>query len=408
MKWISLLCWSLIHLVLKSQGFAFIEYDETPRSALAVGDPETSLDFDPITQEVDVDESSLVNTTTTTAADESDSIIKTSRKRIVYLFFNPLAGGQERDSEEDLGAIFNALEPDIPVFVFDTKHDSSSIHQQCRELVESIQRRPITTNTCQPIIVASGGDGTISAVARAVINTDIPLGVIPRGTANAFATALNIPTESIEEACKAIRTGHCRRVDAAAATGHMERRDSGCSKPMILLAGIGWEANMVLTAQGKLKRILGRLAYIWGGVKETMAPKPFRCRLRINGGEQTEYIKTHSITVAVTAPSGSVSAQGSGEVIPDDGLLDVTIQTCSDSILKSLMAMAHLLKAAVIKEPTQTDTILHMRVKEIGITCRPKQHEVIDGELSRKRAKSFSYKVLPHALHVIVPSTSSS
>jgi len=70
--------------------------------------------------------------------------------------------------------------------------------------------------------------------------------------------------------------------------------------------------------------------------------------------------------------------------------------------------MAHLLKAAVIKEPTQTDTILHMRVKEIGITCRPKQHEVIDGELSRKRAKSFSYKVLPHALHVIVPSTSSS
>jgi diacylglycerol kinase (ATP) len=107
--------------------------------------------------------------------------------------------------------------------------------------------------------------------------------------------------------------------------------------------------------------------------------------------------------VAVTAPGGSVSAQGTGEVIPDDGLLDVTIQTCDNSVLQSLNAMIHLLKAAVIKEPTQTDNILHMRVKELEIVSKSKQNVVVDGELISKKKKHFHFQVLPKALNVIAP-----
>jgi len=76
-----------------------------------------------------------------------------------------------------------------------------------------------------------GGDGTLSA-AEAVVGT-IPFGVISRGTANAFATALGVPT-TIEAACQTILDGKTRVVDAAY-----------CGKPMVLLAGIGFEAETV-------------------------------------------------------------------------------------------------------------------------------------------------------------------
>ena len=41
-------------------------------------------------------------------------------------------------------------------------------------------------------IIASGGDGTLSAVAGAIVGTNIPLGIISRGTANAFSNALDV------------------------------------------------------------------------------------------------------------------------------------------------------------------------------------------------------------------------
>ena len=56
------------------------------------------------------------------------------------------------------------------------------------------------------LIIASGGDGTVSAVTEALIGTDIKLGVISRGTANAFANAIGIPT-AIEAACQNILAG---------------------------------------------------------------------------------------------------------------------------------------------------------------------------------------------------------
>ncbi|WP_238393470.1 diacylglycerol kinase family protein, partial [Myxacorys almedinensis] len=51
-------------------------------------------------------------------------------------------------------------------------------------------------------IIASGGDGTLSAAAEALVGTEIPLGIISRGTANAFANALGIP-DTVKEACEA-------------------------------------------------------------------------------------------------------------------------------------------------------------------------------------------------------------
>lgn len=207
--------------------------------------------------------------------------------------------------------------------------------------------------------------------------------------------ALVIPTD-LEGACALLLQGNTRRIDAAK------------SKPgntMTLLAGLGFEANIVKIAQGRFKKWFGRLAYIWGGTKQVLAPEMFSTRVRIflDGIEEPLelHVEAHAITVAVVAPSGSISAQGTGKVIEDDGLLDVTIQT-SSTMLERLDSVMHLLGAALANRPTDADNILKFRTRRIELRTRPRQRVVVDGELFRRR-KSFVFEVLPNALDAIVP-----
>lgn len=82
------------------------------------------------------------------------------------------------------------------------------------------------------LVIVSGGDGTVSAVAQALIATSKILGIVPRGTANAIATALGIPCK-IPAACNVIINGTPRLIDTA--------KCNNCAS--ILLVGVGFEAS---------------------------------------------------------------------------------------------------------------------------------------------------------------------
>ena len=94
---------------------------------------------------------------------------------------------------------------------------------------------------------------------------------------------------------------------------------------MILLAGLGFEAGMVDKASRELKNILGPMAYIFSGARQLVDQQPFQATMQIDGNEYQ--LDTSAITVANAAPATSVMAQGFGEVIPDDGLLEVIVAT---------------------------------------------------------------------------------
>src|ERR1044071_6044879 len=63
-------------------------------------------------------------------------------------------------------------------------------------------------------VIAMGGDGTISAVVRGIVGSDVHLGIIAAGTENDIATSLGIP-EDIKEACKLIASNQARNLDLA-------------------------------------------------------------------------------------------------------------------------------------------------------------------------------------------------
>jgi methylglyoxal synthase len=229
-----------------------------------------------------------------------------AKTRVAHLIFNPVAG--QRNAEQDLSLIRQLLEP----------HLSLRIHQTTPEVnPEQLVKAALCDRA--DLVIAAGGDGTVSAVAGALIGTGIPLGIIPRGTANAFAVALGIPG-SVPNACQVILGDRTQTVDAAY-----------CNKiPTILLVGIGYEASVVETANRELKDQWGSFAYLMAGWQKMDEQELFEIEIEADGN--IYQFEAGAITIANAAPPTSVLAQGAGQVLLDDGLLDVTILTAENKL----------------------------------------------------------------------------
>ena len=294
--------------------------------------------------------------------------------RSACLIFNPCSG--KGNPEAELKQIFSLLEPEITLDIQYTKPDlepSQLAHEAVARGVD--------------LVIASGGDGTVSAVAEALITTEIPLGVIPRGTANAFALALGIPT-NIAGACQTILTGFIRAIDAATCNG----------KPNILLTGVGWEAETVEQADRGAKNWFGAMAYLVAGIEKLWDIQSFEVELEIEG--EISRLRAIAVTVANAAPATSILAQGPGGVIPDDGLLDVTILS-TQTEMSTLGAVSSLMTDALRGVASQHNDVLYLRTKRIKVTTNPPQKVTVDGELIG--TTPIEMECLPLSLNVMIP-----
>lgn len=294
--------------------------------------------------------------------------------RSACLIYNPVAG--QGDPEADLELIRAFLEPEFDLDIRLTSEEIGADQLAQAALAEGAE-----------LIIASGGDGTLSAVATAMIGTGIPLGILSRGTANAFANALGIPV-AIELACEVILDGVARTVDAARCNG----------LPMVLLAGIGLEAQMVAQADREAKNRLGALAYVFAGLQQLSALQPFEASIEAPGLQAAGTVS--AITIANAAPPTSVLAQGSGGVIFDDGLLDVTIFSPTETAGVLAAAFA-LLQGALRSEATTHPDVSHLLTPWIRVSTDPPQPIAIDGEVIGETP--IEVVCVPGGLRVLVP-----
>jgi YegS/Rv2252/BmrU family lipid kinase len=275
-------------------------------------------------------------------------------ERSACLIFNPVAG--QGDSETELNIIRSILEPNMALDILLTTPDLDA---------DSLAEEAIRQGA--KAIIASGGDGTISAASSALIETGIPLGIISRGTANAFATALELPT-TIEGACQNIVDGFTRNVDAAYCN----------DRPMVLLTGIGFEAETVDLANRDIKDRLGMMAYIFAGLQELKNLSHFDTEIETE--DKIIKVTAAALTVANAAPATSILAQGPAGVIVNDGLLDMTIVS-PQSTTGAIAASYHLLRTALQGEATNRPDIGYLRSNYFKISTTPAQKVVIDGEI---------------------------
>ena len=290
------------------------------------------------------------------------------------LIFNPVAG--QGNSEEDLETIRAILEPEIDLDIQLTSPEVDADQLAAQAVERKVQ-----------MVIACGGDGTLSAVAAALVGTDIPLGIIPRGTANAFAAALEHPN-TLEAACQTILGGKKRQVDAAYCNG----------KPMLLLVGIGFEAETVEKADRDTKSRFGVLAYILAGLKQLRELEKFE--VTIETEDKTIVVEAAAVTVANAAPPTSILAQGPAGIIVDDGLLDVTI-IAPVTVAGAITASYHLFRTALQGDAAQRDDIGYLRARQLKISTTPPQKVVMDGELIG--TTPIEIECVPKSLNILVP-----
>lgn len=298
-----------------------------------------------------------------------------NKREHAVLIFNPVAGSG--DPEQTLAEIEELLSRQFSLEVIETtpEKNGSSLAKS------ALDRSP-------DMILACGGDGTITEVANALIGTDVPLGIIPTGTANALSAAIlgeHLRLDPIAKSCSAILGKGTRKID----TVRFSRGN------MLLLAGVGVEAGMVERADRELKKKFGPFAYLMGGWQQIQEQQEFCVNLVCDG--VSHEIQTGSLVIANAAPRTSLFALGRGQPEPDDGLLDITAVVGVNSPWEAVQAMANLFHAGLTETPAG-ENILHFQAKTVRISCAPEQKLVVDGEILGSTPEEF--QVNPGSLTV--------
>lgn len=170
-------------------------------------------------------------------------------------------------------------------------------------------------------VIAVGGDGTVRDVAEQLAGSNVPLGIVPAGTANLFARNLSLPLRSPAAAARVALRGTYSRVDLGRATlTHSDERRE--SHVFLVVAGIGHDAEAVQAASLARKRRLGWTAYVDAGVRRFAEPL-LRIKARFDDGPP---LQTEAWTVLV---HNAARIPGGLRVIADtavdDGLLHVAV-----------------------------------------------------------------------------------
>lgn len=163
------------------------------------------------------------------------------------------------------------------------------------------------------LVVAAGGDGTVSDVGNGLVGSEIPLGIIPSGTGNLIARELEIPI-SLEEAVALIAGTHRKRKIDGMRIG---------KRIFFLNTSVGISASVIGGTNRSNKRRFGRIAYVGTTIVKILLSKPRHLIVEVDGKAQPY----HAIDVAIIN-CGMIGKQfypGNPDIHIDDGHLGVGI-----------------------------------------------------------------------------------
>lgn len=233
------------------------------------------------------------------------------------------------------------------------------------------------------LVVAAGGDGTVRACAQALAGTQVPLAIVPLGTANLAARALGIPSR-IGGSLATAFGGHERRIDLAVA-GELT---------FAAMAGIGLDAEVVAATPRLLKRRAGWLAYAAAGIAH-LPGRGQRFTVRLDDDEPL----ARQARCVVVGNAGLLP--GGFALLPqarlDDGLLDVGILAPAGPA--GWLRVAHQVLSGGGRDGRQLERHQARRVEIRTDTELPRE---VDGEVIAP-GRSLTVTLLRRALTVRVP-----
>ena len=298
----------------------------------------------------------------------------------ILMVTNADAGSTDRDSIDTALAILRAR-CEVEVVV----------SKDPRELDQILRDAGVRT------IVVAGGDGSLHAVIDSLYaNEDLTgrtLALLPLGTGNDFARALDLPLEP-EAAARVIVSGTSRRVDLIV-------EESGDVVVNSVHAGAGTKASMT-GAKWKSRLApfgLGILGYPIGAALTAMNPPTVRLAVEVDG----EVVARPDRRLLMVVVGNGSSVGGGAELTPDadpgDGYIDVMISSSAGPIAR--LAYAWGIRGG--NHPARTDVITR-RAKRVSISGE-RFWISADGEIDGPHDRR-TWHVLPSAYKIIVPGAS--
>lgn len=226
----------------------------------------------------------------------------------VAMVFNPArsAAQQARPLVTQVCALFGLAEPKF----YETDSADSGFTATQRALADGAQ-----------LVVVAGGDGTVRAAAKALFNTDVQMGIIPTGTGNLLARNLNLPVNDIQ-ACISIAFNGCVRPIDVVSLDMLHADGTRDNMVSVVIAGAGYDAQIMHSTSDRLKAAAGWLAYTEAGVRN-LRGKRHTVLVSADGMEARRY----RVRSAMIANCGNLA--GGINMLPDavidDGLLDVAL-----------------------------------------------------------------------------------
>ena len=235
-----------------------------------------------------------------------------------------------------------------------------------------------------PLIIAAGGDGTINEIVNGVAGSEVPVAILPLGTTNVLARELDIPgdvegamTAAIERTPRVISLGKIEAV----------RPQSFSPRHFVLMAGIGYDGETVFGINENLKKISGKGAYIFSGIKTLFSFDPEELLFTIGGKTYPGY----------SAIIGNASKYGGNfRVTPDAKLTEPSLDVCIFKGRRSMDILRYVLGIAAKSHLRFRDVEY---VKTHGIEIKGKAHIQLDGDyFGMTPARIFS---VPDALRLV-------
>ena len=231
------------------------------------------------------------------------------------------------------------------------------------------------------LVLVLGGDGTVNEVVQGLIDSDVPLGVLPGGTANVLAMELGLGSRP-ETAARMLVTFEPRRVALGRITG------SFGSRYFLLMAGAGLDANIVYEVSAGLKNAVGKLAY-WTAGFARFFKRVEQLEVGVDG-------QTHQCGFALVSRVRNYGGDleiASGASLHDDHFEVVLFEGSNP------LRYAWYMLNVALKRVQRMRGVRVLRAQQVEIlTATPVQ---IDGEYLGRQ--TVSIEIVPGALHLLLP-----
>lgn len=297
-------------------------------------------------------------------------------RKIIYLI-NPVSGTREKSSLKEL-IRKKTSEQEIPFEILPTSKAGS---------YDDLREKIIEENVTD--IVTCGGDGTISAVAAALMDLDLRFGIIPMGSGNGLALAAKIPVAPAK-ALEIIFHGKASKID-----GFYINDRFSC-----MLCGIGFDAQVAHDfAKAKTR---GLQTYVKISAINFFKAQPYS--FTIQSKEKSFTTEAFFISIANSNQFGNnftIAPQASLK----DGLMDVVIVTKMNKIMLPFSILGQITGINALQQIDDHITrknVIYFQAKSLSIQNNDQAPLHIDGD-PVSTAPVFNLKIKPKAFRLLQP-----